>query len=86
MKVMFALAERRGYPLSSYWPELVAAVDEGTRDDNPDAYWQELERARGAWGDEMGEVRHFVVDVPDGVIRAAFAPTVVDAPVKVVEP
>ena len=81
MKVMFALAERDGYPVGENWPELVAAVDEGTQDDNPDAYWQDVERARGAWGGEMGEVRHFVIDVPDDVIEAAFAPNVVDAAV-----
>ena len=75
MKVMFALAERDGYPVPENSPELVAVVDEGTQDDNPYAYWRDVERARGA----LDQVRHFVVDVPDETIRAAFVPTVVVA-------
>ena len=83
MKVTFALMERAGYPVEGHWPELVAAVDEGTQGDNPDWYPQEVERALGAMGKEAGEVRHFEVDVPDEVIEAAFRPTLVDAAVEV---
>ena len=35
MQIMFALAERRGYPISENWPELIAAVDEGSASSPP---------------------------------------------------
>lgn len=79
MEIMFALAERRGYPVGENWPELIAAVDEGADGDNPAHYPAEVERAKGAWGAEMVAVRHFVVDVPDDVMRDAFRPTTVTA-------
>lgn len=79
MQIMFALAERRGYPISENWPELIAAVDEGTDGDNPAYYPAQVELARGSWGTEMGDVRHFVVDLPDDVMRQAFRPTTVTA-------
>ena len=89
MKVMFALAERRGYPVDRFYPELLAAVDEGTHDEAPSFYGHEIERAAQACGlDPLVQIRHFEVDVPDSVIRDAFgaSPVTVDAPVRHVEP
>lgn len=87
MKVMFALAKRLDDPSGEPWYECVAAVDEVFNAENPDWFASQVERDQGAWGWEPGEsARHFVVDVPDEVIRAAFAPTVVDAHVTVVQP
>lgn len=50
MMVYFALAERRGFLLDQYNPELIAAVDEGTVEDNPGCYDEQIERARGLLG------------------------------------
>ena len=88
MKVMFALAERRGYPVDRFYPELLAAVDEGTHDEDPSFYGHEIERARHRRLDPPVQIRHFEVDVPDSVIRDAFgaSPVTVDAPVRHVEP
>ena len=80
MQIMFALAERRGYPVGENWPELIAAVDEGTDGDNPAYYPAQVELARGSWGTEMGDVRHFVVDLPDVDGLAVVVVERVDAP------
>lgn len=88
MKVMFALAERKGYPVDRFYPELIAAIDEGTHDESPRLYDHELERARLAAGEALVQIRHFEVEVPDSVIRDAFGtgPVTVDAPVRHIEP
>ena len=87
MKVRFALAERKGYPVDRFLPELIAAIDEGTHDESPRLYGHEIERARHRWGDDLVQVRHFEVDVPGSVIRDAFGtgPITVDAPVRHIE-
>ena len=72
MRVWFTLAERRGCPIESYWPELLAATDEGTWDENPDAYRGDLARARESWGDDLAREREFIIDVPDDLILRAF--------------
>ena len=57
MKVMFALAERKGYPVDRF-----AAIDEGTHDESPSFYGHEIERARHRWGGDLVQIRHFEVD------------------------
>ena len=87
LRALAALLSYPGAELRAHLPELIAAIDEGTHDESPRLYGHEIERARHRWGDDLVQVRHFEVDVPNSVIRDAFGtgPITVDAPVRHIE-
>lgn len=72
MDIIAAFGKRRGYDLEYYLPELITAVDEGTMDENPDFFQEEIRRVSETWGDEMEAIRVFEFSLPDSKLKEAF--------------
>jgi len=77
MKVFMIWGQRTcDYP-GAYAPELLAAADEYTEDDNPDYLAGEENKAREMVSNgEMSYIRRLSFEVPDDAFEAAFIPDV----------
>jgi hypothetical protein len=77
MKVFTIWGQRTcNYP-GEYAPELLAAADEYTEDDNPDYLAGEEDKAKGmVESGEMSYIRRISFEIPDADFEAAFIPDV----------